>query len=289
MNEQHRILAQHAIWAIQQTPAERWKHHGFGLLQLVLTPAHRLNLWAPELRIVDGDHGSWHTHRARIHATVLAGLVFNTQTTTPHHEWLFARRDGTRPQRLVDVWQVPNGAGALLPGPFRRVATDQRIGYRTTEHGGGGSYVVERGDGHCTESGPLGAVTSALVMDMDDEPATVFVAPGVRPARAFADRCSEATINAVRDRCVALLIDALASSADLDLTQRNAVRWVHGDRGLFMPGPSTFDQLTLMGLIEFLTGPAEMAKAHHAALLARGWVQLTPVGLAVLDKIGQRG
>ena len=203
MTEHHEILVLHAIDVIRNTAAERWKHHAFGLLQISLTPAHRLNLWAPELRTVDLDHGSWHTHRADIHATVLAGSVCNTEVISACADV----------RRLVDVWEVPNGAGhpacASLSGPFRRVATGQLIGYRTTEHAAGSSYSVQRGDGHCTESGPLGAVTSALVMDMVDEPATVFVAPGVRPARAFDLRCSEATIDTARDRGLALLIDAL--------------------------------------------------------------------------------
>ncbi len=198
--EHHRNLVEHAIAEIQTAPAGRWKHHGFGLLQIALTPAHRLNLWAPELRTtVDLDHGSWHTHRARIHATVLAGSVRNTEINPAP----------AAVARLVDVWEVPNGARhpacASLSGPFRRVATGQLIGYRTTEHVAGSSYVVEQGDGHCTESGPLGAVTSALVMDMVDEPATVFVAPGMRPALAFDVRCSDALIDEIRLRAISLL------------------------------------------------------------------------------------
>jgi hypothetical protein len=126
---------------------------------------------------------------------VLAGSVRNTEVISAAC---------ARVQRLVDVWEVPNGAGQVdsLTGPFRRLATDKLIGYRTAERGAGGSYVVEQGDGHCTESGPLGGHGAGD--DMVDGPATVFVAPGMRPAPAFDARCSDALVDEVRLRAVSL-------------------------------------------------------------------------------------
>jgi hypothetical protein len=191
ITEQHRKLIEHALAVVEKTTD--WKHHGFGILQVTVTPAHRVNIWAPELRTIGRDEGAWHTHRARIHATVLAGSVFNTRVGWWHP-------DEGGPCTPVDVWEVPHrGTGAMR----RTHAATVTVGTRTRVDAGE-SYVVERGAGHWTEPGPDGAVTSALMMDMVDTRAAVFVPRrGGIPAAAFG--AVEADVVKVRERAAVML------------------------------------------------------------------------------------
>lgn len=193
--EQHRKLTEHALAVIEGTAAAKWKQHGFGLLQVSMTPAHRLNIWADELRTIGRDDGAWHTHRARIHATVLAGSVYNTEIG------LASER-----RARVDLWEVPHRGD----GDMRRVQLDKDVGVGTPEKvTAGGSYTIELGRAHWTEPGPFGAVTSALMMDMVDTMATVMVEHGRTPSPAFEDRSEADLIDKFRHRAIMLLHEVL--------------------------------------------------------------------------------
>jgi hypothetical protein len=204
ITEQHRKLLEHALEVVEHT--DEWKHHGFGILQVTVTPAHRLNLWAPELRTIGRDAGAWHTHRARIHATVIAGAVFNTPVQIER-----PRIDRSPACVPVEVWEVPhrgNGemrrshAATVVVGPRSRIDA-------------GRSYVVERGAGHWAEPGPNGAVTSALMMDMGDTTASVFVPRGMSPAPAFGARgeFGAGVVKVVRERAAGMLRAVLEGCA----------------------------------------------------------------------------
>lgn len=190
MNTRLQDLVSLATETIKSSPAQTWRHHGFGLLSLYLTPVHRLNMWSEKLRRIGPDDGAWHTHRSRIHSTVLAGSVWNTELLMTHRG------------KLREEWLAVRGE---VSGPMGLAYVEPRA---RTEHGAGCSYETQTRTGHHTEPGSAGAVTSVLVLDDGGSDPVVWVKPGCAPCPAFAERCSDETIDRVRAESLALLTEA---------------------------------------------------------------------------------
>jgi len=186
--DHHRDLVALAINVIESSTADAWRHHGFGLLSLYVTPAHRINMWSEDLRQIQPHEGAWHTRGSTIHSTVLAGSVCNSRIVRSHR--------GT----MLDAWVVHDGD--LIPSDRYPVIANVR---EPASFGPRSGYLTQRGCGHCTEPGVRGAVTSVLIMGVGEKPAEIWVPTGTEPKRAFDNRCSDEVINRVRANSLVLL------------------------------------------------------------------------------------
>lgn len=176
MTDQLQQLRRAAIEALQSSaPGVRWRHHGVGMLQLYLTPSHRLHVWHESL-LAPGitESGAIHDHRFDLHSTVLAGSIRNSALREAH--------DGSL---HFDIWEIPRASKGTT-SELRRVGEFRGYrGHHRVIHASG-CHRVPRGDFHWARpDGQEVAVTSVLVMDKRDRPARLLCPPGVRPKHAF--------------------------------------------------------------------------------------------------------
>lgn len=174
MNSHLKKLTKFAMHAVD-APTLEWRHHGTGMLQAYVSPCHRLHVWHPAL-LLPGmrESGAWHDHRFSFTSTVLTGRI-------RHHRILEAEHGPH-----LAMWKIPGASSGstedlIQAGSGRFAFAPEEIMER------GASYTVRRGEFHHAHQliGDGVAVTSVLLWDKRDEPATLLAPEGTTPAHAF--------------------------------------------------------------------------------------------------------
>lgn len=198
-----RELQTMALERVRNDPPKKWRHHGIGVLQLYLTPAHRLHVWHRDLMVSNVSNGGpMHDHRFDIYSTVLAGVL-----EVSH----FRRVRPSDPQaREYSVWSVEGASGGTTSDLQSQgsifLAEDPAYGVPP-----GAQHSARRGEFHWARlptdfHHPCDlAVSSVLRHSMWHHPARILAPMGVRPTHAFETRADTETIRKVLDQAAASL------------------------------------------------------------------------------------